>query len=146
MKINKKILDSEYLQYFKDEYIKCNNKIEITKKELANNTDLDRVVLLNNKIMHLTDRVTSAKSVLDGKYDAYDLIGADLYTMIWGNDINDDEYRKYRYNPESILFKIREDKRTKPVKHLREYCDVELAEYVNNLLKNDYDLSRVVEE
>lgn len=145
MKINKKILDSEYLQYFKDEYIKCNNKIEITKKELANNTDLDRVVLLNNKIMHLTDRVVSAKAVLDGKYDAYDLIGADLYTMIWGNDINDDEYRKYRYNPESILFKIREDKRTKPVKHLREYCDVELAEYVNNLLKNDYDLSRVVE-
>lgn len=146
MKINKKILDSEYLQYFKDEYIKCNNKIEITKKELANNTDLDRVVLLNNKIIHLTDRVASAKAVLDGKYDAYDLIGADLYTMIWGNDINDDEYRKYRYNPESILFKIREDKRTKPVKHLREYCDVELAEYVNNLLKNDYDLSRVVEE
>ena len=140
MKINKKILDSEYLQYFKDEYIKCNNKIEITKKELANNTDLDRVVLLNNK------RVTSAKAVLDGKYDAYDLIGADLYTMIWGNDINDDEYRKYRYNPESILFKIREDKRTKPVKHLREYCEAELTEYVNNLLKNDYDLSRVVEE
>lgn len=146
MKINKKILDSEYLQYFKDEYIKCNNKIEITKKELANNTDLDRVVLLNNKIMHLTDRVASAKAVLDGKYDAYDLIGADLYTMIWGNDINDDEYRKYRYNPESILFKIREDKRTKPVKHLRDYCEAELAEYVNNLLKNDYDLSRVVEE
>lgn len=146
MKINKKILDSEYLQYFKDEYIKCNNKIEITKKELANNTDLDRVVLLNNKIMHLTDRLVSAKAVLDGKYDAYDLIGADLYTMIWGNDINDDEYRKYRYDPESILFKIREDKRTKPVKHLREYCEAELAEYVNNLLKNDYDLSRVVEE
>ena len=146
MKINKKILDSEYLQYFKDEYIKCNNKIEITKKELANNTDLDRVVLLNNKIMHLTDRLVSAKAVLDGKYDAYDLIGADLYTMIWGNDINDDEYRKYRYNPESILFKIREDKRTKPVKHLRDYCEAELAEYVNNLLKNDYDLSRVVEE
>lgn len=146
MKINKKILDSEYLQYFKDEYIKCNNKIEITKRELSNNADPDRVVLLNNKIMHLTDRVTSAKAVLDGEYDAYDLIGADLYTMIWGNDINDDEYRKYRYNPESILFKIREDKRIKPVKHLREYCDVELAEYVNNLLKNDYDLSRVVEE
>lgn len=146
MKINKKILDSEYLQYFKDEYIKCNNKIEITKKELANNTDLDRVVLLNNKIMHLTDRLVSAKAVLDGKYDAYDLIGADLYTMIWGSDINDDEYRKYRYNPESILFKIREDKRTKPVKHLRDYCEAELAEYVNNLLKNDYDLSRVVEE
>ena len=146
MKINKKILDSEYLQYFKDEYIKCNNKIEITKKELANNTDLDRVVLLNNKIMHLTDRLVSAKAVLDGKYDAHDLIGADLYTMIWGNDINDDEYRKYRYNPESILFKIREDKRTKPVKHLREYCKAELAEYVNNLIKNDYDLSRVVEE
>lgn len=146
MRINKDIVQAEYIQYFKGEYLKCGNKIDITKKELEKNVDPGRVVLLQNKIKHLTDRQQSAKAVLDNKFDQYDLIGADLYTMIWGNDINDDEYRKYRYDPESILFKIREDKRTKPVKHLREYCEAELVEYVNNLLKNDYDLSRVVEE
>lgn len=146
MRINKDIVQAEYIQYFKGEYLKCGNKIDITKKELEKNVDPGRVVLLQNKIKHLTDRQHSAKAVLDNKFDQYDLIGADLYTMIWGNDINDDEYRKYRYDPESILFKIREDKRTKPVKHLREYCEAELTEYVNNLLKNDYDLSRVVEE
>ena len=146
MKINNELIKTAYLDYFKAEFMKCGKKIDDTKLELLKNTDTNRVVILQNKLTHLEDRQNSAKAVLDGSFDVYDLMGADLYTMIWGNDINDDEYRKLRDNPETPLYKIREDKRTKPVKHLREYCKAELAEYVNNLIRNDYDLSRVVEE
>lgn len=146
MRINKDIVQADYIQYFRGEYFKCGNKIDITKKELEENTNPERIVLLQNKIIHLTDRQISAKAILDNNYDQYDLIGADLYTIIWGKDNADDRYKWYRYDPKSILFKIREDKRIKPVKHLREYCTDELADFVNGLLKNDYDLSRVVEE
>ena len=109
MRINKDIVQADYIQYFRGEYFKCGNKIDITKKELEENTNPERIVLLQNKIIHLTDRQISAKAILDNNYDQYDLIGADLYTIIWGKDNADDRYKWYRYDPKSILFKIRED-------------------------------------
>jgi len=145
MRVNKELVHTEYTDYFKAEYMKCGQKIEETKKQLLENRDQTRVTVIQNKIAHLTDRQNSAKAVLDNNFDVYDLLAADVYTMIWGNSADDDAYRSMREDPNTILYKIRELKRVEPVKHLREYCTTELAEYTNNYIRNDYDISRVVE-
>ena len=145
MRVNKELVQAEYIEYFKVEYMKCGQKIEDTKKQLLENKDPARVTVIQNKIIHLTDRQNSAKAVLDNNFDAYDLLAADIYTMIWGNNADDDAYRSMREDPNTILYKLRELKRVEPVKHLREYCTAELADYANNYFRNDYDLSKVVE-
>ena len=145
MRVNKELVQAEYIEYFKVEYMKCGQKIEETKKQLLENKDPNRVMVIQNKIVHLTDRQNSAKAVLDNDFDAYDLLAADIYTMIWGNSADDDAYRSMREDPNTILYKLRELKRAEPVKHLREYCTAELIDYANNYLRNDYDISKVVE-
>lgn len=145
MRVNKELVQAEYIEYFKVEYMKCGQKIEDIKKQLLENKDPNRVMVIQNKIVHLTDRQNSAKAVLDNDFDAYDLLAADIYTMIWGNNADDDAYRSMREDPNTILYKLRELKRVEPVKHLREYCTAELVDYANNYFRNDYDISKVVE-